>query len=263
MIGIYKITNLINNKSYIGQSVKIEERWNEHKIDSFNKNADTYNSLFYKAIRKYGLENFKFEVLEECLQEQLNEREKYWITHYHTWVGDDKCQGYNLTTGGEGVGLKLIKLNQNEIDEIVDLILNSSLSFKEIALKFKVTSSYIRSLNKGRYRNNPLLKYPLRETNYRKPKEDCYCIECGVKVYKNSLRCKKCSLKIVNKNNTKSKPSREELFSDLYCLKHLGKVANKYKISTMLLSEWCKSYNINTHYKNYIKQYELEHASIA
>lgn len=95
--GIYKITNLINNKCYIGQSVDIKTRWRHHKNNYNKENNQSYNFSFYRAIRKYGLENFKFEVLEECDQKDLNERELHWISYY-----DSYHNGYNETLGGDG-----------------------------------------------------------------------------------------------------------------------------------------------------------------
>lgn len=92
MVGIYKITNQINNKAYIGQSIHIEERWKEHERDS-----NTIDTLLYRAMRKYGFDNFSFEVLEECPEAKLNEREIYWIKFFDTFEN-----GYNLTMGGDG-----------------------------------------------------------------------------------------------------------------------------------------------------------------
>ena len=97
MIGIYKITNKVNNKSYIGQSISIQHRWYQHIHDS----RPHKNSLIHKAIKKYGIDNFSFEVLEECPTELLNEREKYWINYYNT---TDKNIGYNIRIGGENGG---------------------------------------------------------------------------------------------------------------------------------------------------------------
>ena len=74
MIGIYKITNQVNGKVYIGQSVKIKSRWAQHKREV---NSGNSNTLLYNAMRKHGIENFTFEVIEECSQKQLNEREIY------------------------------------------------------------------------------------------------------------------------------------------------------------------------------------------
>lgn len=95
MIGIYRYTNLINGKRYIGQSIDIEKRYKGH----LSKKA----SLIDKAIDKYGIENFRFEVLEFCEPEQLNELETYWITYYNTniYAGG---YGYNRNNGGDGHG---------------------------------------------------------------------------------------------------------------------------------------------------------------
>lgn len=92
--GIYKITNLINNKSYIGQSIRIENRFKDHC-----KKSST--SLISRAIQKYGKENFSFEILEICLPEQLDEREQYWIKYYDCCALDGIEKGYNQTRGGQ------------------------------------------------------------------------------------------------------------------------------------------------------------------
>ena len=95
--GIYKITNQINNKIYIGQAVNIRRRWTDHKYRSSIPNKE-YEKYLYRAFRKYGLENFSFEILEECTREQLNERENYYILLYHS---NDSQYGYNETSGYE------------------------------------------------------------------------------------------------------------------------------------------------------------------
>lgn len=98
MIGIYKITNKINNKIYIGQSVNIKSRWADHKKNAFNANYKEYNKYLYRAFRKYGLENFTFEIIEECSREELNDRENYYILYYHS---NEEEYGYNTTSGYE------------------------------------------------------------------------------------------------------------------------------------------------------------------
>ena len=69
MIGIYKIENKINHHVYIGQSINIEARWQEHyRNGSANEsfiNRAWYNYPLYRALRKYGLENFEFTIIEE------------------------------------------------------------------------------------------------------------------------------------------------------------------------------------------------------
>ena len=89
MVGIYKITNKINGKSYIGQSVDIKRRFMEHRTP---RGQATSIKL---AIKKYGKDNFSFEVLEECSPDALDEREIWWISELKP--------EYNRTAGGSGV----------------------------------------------------------------------------------------------------------------------------------------------------------------
>ena len=94
---IYKITNKINGKIYIGKTNKpIEKRLREH-IRSAYKN--TNNHKFYNAIRKYGEENFEIELIEEVINESWQDKEIYWINFY-----DSVNKGYNTAPGGEGGG---------------------------------------------------------------------------------------------------------------------------------------------------------------
>lgn len=94
--GIYKIENLINHHVYIGLSKDIPNRWRGHKSNYNNPNCKDYNMVIYKAMRKYGIENFTFEIIEECNEELLNQREQYWIAYY-----DSYYNGYNSTLGGD------------------------------------------------------------------------------------------------------------------------------------------------------------------
>lgn len=80
MIGIYKITNKINQKCYIGKSIDIERRFKKHQTDALwvsDKNFK-YNYPLYQAFRKYGIENFSFEILEECKEEELDTKEQFY-----------------------------------------------------------------------------------------------------------------------------------------------------------------------------------------
>ena len=76
MVGIYKYTNIINGKSYIGQSTDIRKRHKNHR--NFAKN-NILTAYIDAEIAKYGIENFQFEILEECDKELLDEREQYYI----------------------------------------------------------------------------------------------------------------------------------------------------------------------------------------
>lgn len=91
---IYKVTNRINNKVYIGQTVKsLSQRWKQHCAPSSGCTA------LHNAIAKYGAENFTVEQIDvACSREELDEKEKYWIAHYDSFVP----RGYNLSEGGDG-----------------------------------------------------------------------------------------------------------------------------------------------------------------
>lgn len=93
--GIYKITNLINGKVYIGQSIDIKRRWQDHRNKKYWRKRDY---VLYRAFYKYGIENFSFEVLECCGMSDLDEREIFYIQKYNSFY-----KGYNMTTGGQGV----------------------------------------------------------------------------------------------------------------------------------------------------------------
>ena len=92
--GIYKITNTIDGKCYIGQSVQVQVRWSQHKHET-NKGGGN-NPYLYRALRKYGIDKFSFIVLEECGIEHLNELEKKYIDLYDSLYPN----GYNLIDQG-------------------------------------------------------------------------------------------------------------------------------------------------------------------
>lgn len=96
---IYKITNDINNKIYIGQTIKtLTKRWQQHKCNSTKEYFKQI--VLYKAFKKYGIEHFHIEEIEEVENDLLDEREKYWIRCY-----DSYNQGYNSTIGGREIAL--------------------------------------------------------------------------------------------------------------------------------------------------------------
>lgn len=93
--GIYKITNIKTKECYIGQAIHIKDRWAEHAKCGLGIDTPAGNKL-YKAIQEFGLWNFSFEVLEVCPQNQLNEKEKYYIDLYSSYD-----YGYNSTRGNK------------------------------------------------------------------------------------------------------------------------------------------------------------------
>ena len=96
MYVVYKITNLINNKSYIGSSICVQKRWQQHINTAFNPNSPHYNYPLYNAIRKYQLKNFNFSILKDDF-DSIDEMQKFqyeMILFYHSLVNEN---GYNQT----------------------------------------------------------------------------------------------------------------------------------------------------------------------
>lgn len=93
--GIYKITNTLNGKVYVGQSINVQERFYEHKRKlRLNQH---FNKYLQNAYNKHG-EYFEYELIEECTVADLDKREQYWIGFYRS---DDKKHGYNIMSGGQ------------------------------------------------------------------------------------------------------------------------------------------------------------------
>ena len=118
---IYLITNKINNKKYVGQTINsINTRWIQHKCEAKYLRPDVY---FIRALRKYGTDNFIVEQLEECDNSLLDEREQYYIKLYNS---NNKEYGYNSTIGGNSNNRKY------EREDILNLW-DEGLTIKEIA----------------------------------------------------------------------------------------------------------------------------------
>ena len=125
---IYKITNLINGKIYVGQTTRNPiERFKEHK------HAD---SIIGKAIRKYGAENFEIDILDECETfDELNECEMFWIAELNCKVPD----GYNVTDGGSyywGFSDDLAIM----YSDILDLLINFAPDFSTLKVFLKLST---------------------------------------------------------------------------------------------------------------------------
>lgn len=94
--GIYKITNKKNGKCYIGLSQNIFQRWQNHQQKYLCENDKEYDKALYRALRKYGIEEFTWEILEYCEIDKLAEKEIYWIEKEEAYT-----KGYNETKGGD------------------------------------------------------------------------------------------------------------------------------------------------------------------
>ena len=136
---IYKITNTINGKVYIGQTIRdINCRWSEHLRHAYNQNDHEYETHLYRSMRKYGKENFSIQQIEKCNIEDLDEREIFWIDFYRSY---DENYGYNMTLGGSGT-------RRLEYDEIFARY-DSGESLAEIAEHMHIGRSNLTQILKG------------------------------------------------------------------------------------------------------------------
>lgn len=258
--GIYKIENLINGHVYIGQAVDITRRWTTEKRDAFCETSPSYEYPISRAFRKYGLDNFSFEILEECLIADLNNRERYWIKYYNSFF-----DGYNQTLGGDA-GHSEIKDKKHIIGIIQDLM-TTNLYHREIAEKWNVSIEMVQGINTGRYWRQDDVQYPLQtqhkkhsnhytaENKLNAKEENKVCIDCGAQISYKAIRCKKCADIAAHKVKH---PSAEALYQQLinnngnFC-----KTAQYYGVSDNALRKWCKNYGLpskSTEFKTIIRQ---------
>ena len=133
---IYKITNTINGKSYIGQTIQnVKERFYQHCATKCSKAVS--NMAIHRAIKKYGKSNFTVEVIEEIDSANLNDRERYWIKCYNSYNN-----GYNSTKGGQD-GCKSFK--DLDIESIIKEY-NTGKSLRTLGTIFKVDKQTIKDL---------------------------------------------------------------------------------------------------------------------
>ena len=218
MIGIYKITNKINGHCYIGQSVDINRRWQSHRK---NYGIESNISL-YQAFNKYGLDNFSFEIVEECSIEELNDKEKFYIEYFQSYIN-----GYNMTKGGEGTPGGVVKITEKDLIEIYNLLINSKQTQREIAKLYEVGEDTISEINQGKTRVLSGYDFPLR---------------------------KKESKELIIKHKI---PSREELIKDIYN-SSFASVAKKYGVSHTTIRRWCIRENLPTTKEQIVSLYKQE-----
>ena len=175
MTYIYKFTNKINNHCYIGQTNNLQKRYNGHKSEAFNEKASGYWLPFHCAIRKYGIENFNYEVLEEIAdgesQNFINEREQYFIAYYHSLKDEN---GYNVTIGGDGCPKPPLSYEEKlersklftgkEIQDIQQRLLNDE-EYDDIEKIYspRLKRTFLVNINTGTNFYNPDFKYPLKK----------------------------------------------------------------------------------------------------
>lgn len=187
---VYKLTNKINNKVYIGQTNNIKRRIQEHKHDVKTK------SHIHRAIKKYGWESFSVEVL--YYGPEYDEEERKWVQYYDS---TNKEKGYNITTGGIsslGEGNPAAKLTQREVDNVIELLKNTNKTCQQISQELNISLKNIYNINSGVCWIQKDMKYPIRQlTNYLT--EDIVN-----SIYDNLINTDLSYLEIANKWNVKS-----------------------------------------------------------
>ena len=239
MIGIYQIKNNLNGKIYIGQSVNIKNRWKDHRNRPFNKKSKQYDSYLYKAIRKDGIDNFEFSVLEECSKELLDEKEKKWILKTKS---NNIFFGYNMTDGGDSACNKYTKLDIDTVKKIISDLSNENLSQTEISKKYNVSQVAISNINTGLFWYNPDIDYPIRDR-----KKHNYCKICGKEIYRTSTLCVNCAK---NASRDKYASQIDEIYNNLEEMVllyngNLTKVAKQYNVTDNTIKKKCIAKNID------------------
>lgn len=188
---IYKITNTINSKVYIGQSNNPDARWRKHKSETVN-NVDVGKSAIHDAMRSLGVENFQLTVIGWF--EDYNEKEKFYIQEYNSLIPN----GYNIQEGGNEPPHKYGEEHHNSIysdeltNQIIDDLLSHQYTQKQIEIKYGVNQQLVTSINRGVTHRRPGIEYPIIKTSkyhcdeaaveaiqYLLANSTCTCAEIG------------------------------------------------------------------------------------
>lgn len=160
---VYKITNLINGKIYIGQTNNVKRRYQEHLHDKRKGHP------IHLAMKKYGKENFVCDILYHG--ENYNEEERRWIAYYET---NNKDKGYNITSGGQdssGESNPMAKITQAQAQEVIDLLLYTNLSVEEISNETGLSIGLVNHINHGESWANTDYTYPLKSFSNKLPEK--------------------------------------------------------------------------------------------
>lgn len=237
--GIYKITNKINGKAYIGQSVDIKGRFISHKCSKDDL-------PLHQDIRKLGKDNFEWEILEECAEFELNDKEEYWIEHYDTFNN-----GYNGNLGG--CNPIPLKLDYNKLVEIEEL-LKQGYGNLYIANLYNVSENIICGINTGYYWYRDNIQYPIKvkqniPIDEKKSGKNSLCSMCGEPIWSNSKYCMKCN---GIRHRKVERPNKDELHKIL--IDNLGNftaVGKLFDVNDNTVRKWCKQYNLPFHTSDY------------
>ena len=165
MKGIYKFTNLVNGKIYIGQSIHLSIRYNQHKNRYDDENDSEYSHSFHSAIRKYGWNNFQYEVLvdnDDLSLEDLDNLEIYYIAYYNSYY-----DGYNEDKGGSNA-IHPRKLNDELALQLKNEIKNTDISFTNLSAKYNISIGMVSDINKGNHWSHiGEFTYPIRDISIK------------------------------------------------------------------------------------------------
>lgn len=230
MIGIYQILDKNTNKSYIGQSRDIHTRLLAHQREILSGEH---------TIPKENYEFLDFIILEETTLDMLNEAEKFWIKYFRSYE-----DGYNKTMGGGAAVSPWLK-NTDRAKEIIFLLKETSLDFKEIAKEKNVHPSTVSRINSGLTNYFAEEKYPIRRIN---KVEKNYCVDCFIEISSNSTRCADCWH---TKQRIVERPSKDELLDILLDNPNFSAVGRDFSVSDNAIRKWCKFYDLPTSTKYY------------
>ena len=186
MIGVYSIKNLVTGEMYIGRSNNIQRRFSEHKY------GGEHNKRLSLDFKKYGLDNFSFDVIEECPLEKLDEREIYWIKTLKP--------GYNKTKGGiapigykhtEETKKKLSRISkavwESKSEEEKRTIIERCLTGPKLGhIVSKETREKLRLANLGKKQSPETIRKRIESSKWyvrtnEKCKKPIICVETGEK----------------------------------------------------------------------------------
>lgn len=160
---IYGYYSKVHNRiMYVGQTKHLKDRNQSHLFyEPYRLTQNHSNYPLSLGIKKYGVDNYVLKVLEKNIKaEDLNEREKYWIAYYNTYIN-----GYNQTAGGQETPFSIY--SDDMIQKIIHLLKDTEMSMTDIKELTGVSLTHIWNINTGNRRKQDDLCYPLRNSSFK------------------------------------------------------------------------------------------------
>lgn len=168
---------------------------------------------------------------------------------YHIMIVQILKKGYNILSSSDDLYVHNLKLTEDDIESIFNLLLNTDISQEEIAKRFNINQSVISRINTGESYVKQNISYPIR----KKKKNIYYCLSCGKEISKGASHCLKCLAKMKQK---KERPLRDEL-KKLIRNKSFVEIGRIFEVSDNTIRKWCVSENLPAK-KSDIKKYTDE-----